>query len=163
MKQLKDFLCETATIWAFIIFVGFFFGLPLLRDLKLEALQSNWFYTRTLAVFVLLAVAFWFFCQLRYWVIWILVLIVLAIFSTGIDLPHRFVLYPDKHSIVGVLLSFIAIFSFWFLEKLESKYIGLSSSAEQTEPFSDEDKIVTLNLDDNIEALNTKSIEDRNL
>lgn len=150
MKQLRKFLSETKLIWAYIIFTSFFFGLPLLLEPKSGELISKEFYIRTFAVLFLSIPTFLVFHRLRYWDFWAIVLTVLAIFGTGIGPPDRFVLHPDKHSVFGTLLSFVAVLTFWLLEKIESKYIiGLDQSADQIDPFSDEGEIITLNLDDN--------------
>ncbi|GIU80940.1 MAG: hypothetical protein D6687_03925 [Acidobacteria bacterium] len=152
MKRLKNFLYETRLIWAYIIFAGFFFGVPLLLEPKSEELQAKEFYIRIFAVFFLSVPTFLVFHRLRYWDFWALVLTALAIFGTGIAPPDRILLYPDKYSILGALLTFVAVLMFLLLEKIEAKYIIRLDSSE-IDPFLDANEIITLNLNDNVETL----------
>ncbi|MBK8813990.1 MAG: hypothetical protein IPN69_25110 [Acidobacteria bacterium] len=140
---------KATMVWAFVIFSALFIGLPLWSELGTEQLQSMEFYANTLLTFSLLALAFVMFRRLRYWFTWMLVLVVLAVLGTGIDLPHRFVVYPGKHSIVDAFLTLIAILAFWVLEKLDETYVGSNvSQAGKSNALVDEDEIIALNLND---------------
>jgi hypothetical protein len=147
MKQYKALIYETAAVWVFIIFVGFFFGLPLWRELSAEDGRSTEFYAATLATFFLMAIAFVIFCRLKYWFAWLLALIALAILGTGLDPPHRFLLYPDKHTLGGAVITFVAVLMFWLLEKLVMMYTGADISG-QSDDLIEEDEITALNIED---------------
>lgn len=150
MKKYRSFLYQTAMAWVFIIFVAWLLGLPLLREISTDGLRSSLQIAEILATFLLLALAFVLFSRLKYWILWVLVLIALAVLGSGIDLPPMFLLFPVQLSIVHVSLTLIAILIFWVLEKLIMIYSGSDTSlVEQSDPLiEEEDETISLNLED---------------
>lgn len=148
MKRIKGVLFKITIVWVFIIVVGVLSGLPSSDELSIEWIRLRLLDGQTLASLFVVAIAFVILSKLRYVFVWLGVLIVLAILGLGIDLPPRFVQYPERLSIVRVSLTLVIILVCWILEKLESKYIGLETSGlNPGNSYEDEIEVIALNLD----------------
>ena len=87
---------------------------------------------------------------LRHQVVWLLAFIILAVTGFGVEVPIFMILFPEKLSPMPALLALPLSLSFWVVETLEKKFIGVDESELGHEDHIwDEDKIITLDLDAN--------------
>ncbi|MGE3465421.1 MAG: hypothetical protein AB7J13_00695 [Pyrinomonadaceae bacterium] len=101
-----------------------------------------------IATLIMLGIVLTVYYRLKYWHIWTIVLVFLALFGSGLELPPFFVLFPDHVSTGRVALTLAAVLLFWGIEKLVD-----NSVAGGGYWFVGSDDLITLNLDDQKETI----------
>lgn len=160
MKKTKLRSTRSVLIAAYFILLVVIYRAPTLSDLTIETISANLFSVSTLLPVLLVGAAYVILSQLYLVHLWSIMLIILAIFGTGIEKPLRFVLYPGISTIAGPVSTFLAVIVFWIFELVAAKYFGMDWFSEINDAsFIGKEEMIALNLSSNAKREKTIFVE----